>query len=796
MTKNLHTIGQTAWRKDGISKVTGAEKFTSDISLPRMWHARTLRSPHPHAMVKSIDTSAAEAMGAICLTFDEVPKVRYNERLVSVPDKLFKDRYVLPDKLRHIGEAFAAVAAPTEALAEKALRAIKVKYEALPPVIDTHEAMQADAAPLYESIIFGEKEEVPIRNNIACTRNIKEGDIEVGFAEADLILEQEFYTGGVYHAQLETKGVIVEPEADGGITVWPTTQSIHNTRILLGQIFDIPLHKINIKKVPIGGTFGSSIQTNSIIPICTALALKARRPIKLLQTREEDWHTHSRYPSLIKLKIGVKNDGTLTAGHMQTTVDIGAHNTQAFPYLGVLAGFWVSLYKMPNLLYEGTAVYTNKVPVCAMRGFGAPQSHFAVEAMMDHIAEHLGMDPIELRLKNYIGLGDTFWGQGPTVRSVVKSDGVKELLERGAELIGWQNRKKPGEQSGRFVRGIGMARGFHTSGTGAPRPGEVIDYSSAFIKINEDGSVDVATSMMDHGGGSLDALAKIAAEVLGVPYDKVGMSPVDTRTTAYDVATHATRGIYVGGGTVHKVAMQVREKLLDLAAQLLDGIQPAALDIRPDEALGQGIIYAESVPGLEITVGEVAAFARSQSMYTIQAADSLRQVNGPPAYVAHFVEIEVDTETGLIRPIRTVVGSDAGTVINPDMAVGQLEGGVIQGLGFAFYEDARFDPETGQPLSKGLITDGKIPTFGELPTVDNTVSFFADTYEPTGPFGAKGIGEAAINPVAAAFSNAVYNALGIRFTELPITPEKVLEALADRKQAAHAIADQIMEPVG
>lgn len=775
MTKRFHSIGRSEWRKDGIAKVTGAVRYTSDISLPRMWHARVCRSPYAHARVVSIDTSAAEAMGAVCLTFDEVPKLRYNERLVSVPDKLYKDRYVLPDKLRHVGEAFAAVAAPTEELAEMAMRALKIEYEVLPPVLDPEQAMTPDSAQLYETIMLGENE-IKVSNNIACHRVIEEGDIEQGFAEADDILEEEFYTSRIYHMQLEAKGVVVEPEADGGITVWPTTQSIHNTRILLGQIFDIPLHKINIKKVPIGGTFGSSIQTNSVIPICVALALKAKRPVKLLQTREEDWHSHARYPGTIRLKMGFKRDGTLTAGHMKTMVDIGAHNTQAYPYLGVLAGFWVSLYKHPHLKYEGTAVYTNQVPVCAMRGFGAPQSHFAVEAMMDTIAEKLGMDPIELRLKNYVGLGETFWGQGPTVRSVVKSDGVPELLARGAELINWKERPKPGEQTGRFVRGIGMARGFHTSGTGAPQPGAVIDYSSAFIKINEDGSVDVATALMDHGGGSLDALAKIVAEALGVPYNMVGMSPIDTRTTAYDVATHATRGVYVGGATVYKVAMQVRDKLLALAGRLL-GIEPAALSIKPDDALGQGIIYAESVPGRTITVGEVATYARSHSMYTIQSADSLRQVNAPPAYVAQFVEVEVDTETGFIRPLRMVAGSDAGTVVNPDMAAGQLEGGLVQGLGYAFHEDGSEDPQTGQPMSRGWITDGKIPTVDDIPLAQNVVTFFANTYEPTGPFGAKGIGEAALNPVAAAFANAVYNALGIRFKELPITPEKVLAAL-------------------
>lgn len=787
MTDKLHTVGTRLWRKDGIAKVTGMEKYTSDLFVPRMLHARVLRSSYAHARVVSIDTTEAEAMGAVCLTFDDIPKVRYNERLVSVPDKLFRDRYVFPDKLRHVGEAFAAVAAETEALAEKALRALKVKYDVLPPVLDPYQAMQPTSAQLYDTILVGD-EEVPVKNNVACTRTIDEGDVEKGFAEADLIVEQEFRTGRVYHAQLETKGVIVEPEADSAITVWPTAQAIHNVRILLGEIFSIPLSKINVKRVPIGGSFGSSIQTNSIIPICVALALKARRPVKLVQTREEDWHVHARYPTIIKLKLGVKQDGTLTAMHMRVIADIGAHNTQAFPFLGVVAGFTVSLYRLHNIKFEGTAVYTNLVPVCAMRGFGAPQSHFAMESMMDVIAEKLEIDPIELRLKNYIGLGDTFWGQGPTVRSVVKSDGVRELLQRGAELIKWQNRPQSTKQRGRYRIGIGMARGFHTSGTGAPRPGEVIDYSSAFIKVNEDGSVDVTTALMDHGGGTLDALAKIVAETLGVPYEKVGVSPADTRGTAYDVCTHATRGVYAGGATVWKVASQVRERLLDLAGDLLE-IQPSALSIRPDEELGQGVIYCESVPEKSITVGEVAAYARANSMETIQAADSLRQVNCPPAYVAHFVEVEVDTETGIIRPVRTVLGSDAGTVVNPDMAVGQMEGGLVQGLGYAFFENGRIDPETGQPLSRGLITDGKIPTFTECPPVEDLVTFFAHTHEPSGPFGAKGIGEAAINPVAAAFANAVYNAIGVRFTELPITPERVLEAL--RRHSEAAIGDKV-----
>jgi xanthine dehydrogenase molybdenum-binding subunit len=381
-----------------------------------------------------------------------------------------------------------------------------------------------------------------------------------------------------------------------------------------------------------------------------------------------------------------------------------------------------------------------------------------------------------LRLKNYVGLGDTFWGQGPSVRSVVQSDGVKELLARGAELIGWQNRTRPGSQSGRYRRGVGLGRGYHTTGAGAPRPGEVIDYSGAIVKINEDGSVDVVTAVMDQGGGTLEAVAKIVAEELGVPLEKVGISPADTRTTVYDVVTHATRGVYAGGGAAHKAARQARKELLEYAARLLN-IMPDALVIEPDEELGQGVIYCPAIPEKRITVGQVAKTWQVNSWGSIAAVASLRQVNCPPAYVSYFVEVEVDTDTGQVRTLKAAIGSDCGTPVNPDMAQGQLEGGLSKGAGFALYEDNDWDPVTGELDSKGYFVDCKTPSIGESPPVENIVTYFADSYEPTGPFGAKGVGEAATNPCSGAYANAIYNALGIRFTELPITPEKILAAL-------------------
>ena len=353
---------------------------------------------------------------------------------------------------------------------------------------------------------------------------------------------------------------------------------------------------------------------------------------------------------------------------------------------------------------------------------------------------------------------------------------MPQLLQEGSEKIGWQDRPQPGSQTGRYRRGIGMARGFHTSGAGAPKPGEVIDYSGALVKINEDGSVDVVHAMMDHGGGTLDAIAKIVAEELGIPVSKVGISPADTLTTVYDVVTHATRGVYAGGGAAHKAAKKAKEILLDYAARAM-GMEASALLIEPDEELGQGVIHCPSVPERSMTVGELAKLCQTNSWGSIAAVESLRQVNAPPAYVSYFIEVEVDTATGQVATRRAAIGADCGTVVNPDLAIGQLEGGLSKGAGYALFEDNGWDADTGELLSRGIWVDGKTPAVSESPLLENIETHFADTYEPSGPFGAKGIGEAATNPCAAAYANALYSALGIRFRELPITPEKVLVAL-------------------
>ncbi len=779
LQRSFSIIGRKTRRKDGIAKVTGQELYASDVSLPGMLHARVLKSPYPHAKVKEIDVSKAEKLGAVVITYKDVPKVRFCPRLVSTPEATYKDWLVLTDKPLFVGEPVAAVAAETEELAQRALEAIKVEFEPLEPSFDALESMKPGKPLLHEKILLRD-EEVEVKNNIACSLEIAEGDVEKAFREADVVIEREFRTNRRYHAQLETKCAVVKPEPDGGVTIWCTTQTIHNTRILIHEIFGIPMSKINVKKVALGGGFGSSIQANIVVPIAVALALKARRPVKLVYTREEDMHEHVSYQMIFRLKLGATKDGKLIAGQLENIMDIGAHQIQAYPLLGCVVGWWVSLYKLPNMKYVGKAVYTNKVPSCAFRGYGNPQITWAVETLMDEMAEKLGIDPLEFRLKNYVGKGDVFWGQGPTVKSVIQSCGVEEILRKGAELIGWKNRPRPGEQKGRFRRGIGLGRGFHTSSAGSPISGNVVDYTGAVLKINEDGTVDYITALIDQGGGTLDAHAKIIAEELCIPLENVNIVIPDTQTSVYDVCTHASRGIYAGGGVALRVARKAKQKLFEIAAKLLDAY-PHALKLRLDEKRKQGVVYVEGVKGRELTIGEVAMIARHKNWGTIAVVESYRPPSCPPHFTGYFVEVEVDTETGIVKPIRVVAGADVGTIINPDLVEGQIHGGFSIGWSMATLEDTVYDPRTGDLLNRGFLTDYKIPTAADLPKNENYKIFFVETYEPTGPFGAKGIGEGALNPVAGAVANAIYNALGIRFYELPITPERILKALKEKE---------------
>ena len=771
-------IGHETGRLDGPAKVTGKMEYPSDIILPGMMYAVCLRSPYPHAEIVDIDTTEAEAMGAVVLTYKDINPVLYNERSVSVPKATYEDRTVLPKKARHFGEPIAAVAADTEELAQKAMKALKVTYNVLEPVFDPIEAMKDGAPQLYDRIALGGKE-VIVKNNIGVVRNILEGDTDKGFAESDRIFEDDFELKRIYHDQLETKGAVCAPDEWGGITVWATAQSIHGNRHIIAKVLDIPLSKVNVKKLPFGGAFGSSIQVNTVTPICAALAMKARRPVKLLSSREEDFYSHQKYPTKFHVKLGVNNEGYFTAAHVTALVDFGSHQIQPMAYMGCVAGWFASLYRYNgNIRFDGTAVYTNKTPTCAMQGYGNPQVNFAIESMVDIICDEMGWDPVDFRLKNYRGVGDEFWGQGPTIRSIIKSCGVEESLVEGRKIAKFDERKPASEKTGDIRYGIGLARGFHCSGTASPKEGEVIDYSSAYVKINEDGSIDVISPVTDHGGGTWDALAKITAEVFQVPLDMVGLSPADTKNTGYDVCTHATRGVYCGGAAVYNAAVKTRDKLLEMASRLLNE-HPKDMEIVYDEEAHQGVVCAKGFHQKRMTIGEIAKTAQINCWGTICYAESFKQLNSPPCFTTHFIEVAVNMKTGEITVPSAVIYGDCGVAVNPELMKGQLVGSLNRGLGYVLNEDLPMDYNTGELKCKGLLVDYKTPTSYEMPKIENLSVNICHTYEPTGPFGAKGIGESALASVQAATTNAIYNAIGIRFCKLPVTPEVVLAAIKE-----------------
>lgn len=782
MSTNGCMIGVNTPRSDGLAKANGTMVYSSDVYVPGMMYAAVLRSPYPHAEIVSIDTSEAEAMGAVCLTFKDINPILYNERSVSVPDATYEDRMVLPTKARHYGEPIAAVAADSEELAFKAVKKLKVTWNVLEPVFDPVEAMKDGAPQLYDKITLGGKE-VTVKNNIGVIRNINEGDCEGGFKKADRIFEKHFELDRIYHCQLETKSAFCKPEPDGSLTVMATTQSIHATRQLLGRILKMPYSKINVQKMPFGGAFGSSIQVNTIIPICACLAMKAHRPVRLVSSREEDFYSHHKYPARFDVRLGVTKEGILTAGHVKALIDFGSHQIQPMAFMGCVAGWFASLYRYEgNIAFDGTAVYTNKTPCCAMQGYGNPQINFAIESMIDIICDEMGFDPINFRLKNYRGPGDEFWGQGPTIRSIIKSSGVEESLVEGRKKFHFDDRKKPSEKTGDVRRGVGLARGFHCSGTGGPKEGEVIDYSSATVKINEDGSVDLITPVTDHGGGTWDALRKIASEVLQVPYDLVGLSPASTMNTGYDVCTHATRGVYCGGGAVFHVATKAKEKIVEYAARFMIE-HTYNLEVVRDMERHQAVVQVKGFPQKNMTFAEIASKAQYYSWGTAQYSDSYHQYNCPPCFTTHFVEVEVDMKTGIITVPRVLMYADCGVAMNPDLVKGQLIGSFNRGFGYTVMEDLHHD-ETGQVTNHGLLIDYKMPTSMEMPKIEDVTVEICHTYEPTGPFGAKGIGESALASVQAAVANAVYNAIGIRFTKLPMTPEVVLAAIKEKEKGA------------
>ncbi len=772
MSDHRATVGRRVRKVDGRKLVTGQIAFTDDFSLPGMLVGKILHSPHAHARIRRIDTRRAKALPGVhaVLTYQDVPRVPHTTAGQAYPEPSPYDTYLLDSKLRFVGDRVAAVAAETRAIAEEALRRIEVEYEVLRPVLDMEHAMDRDAP-----VIHDEPDSTGIRDaarNLAGEIHQELGNAEQGFAQADLIVAREYRTQRQQHAMLEPHIVIAWLDGDERLNIRSSTQIPFHVRRQVARILQLPVGRVHVVKPRIGGGFGGK-QEMVIDDICGALALASRRPVKLEYTREEEFIMgRTRHPQILRLRMGVTKDGTMVAHHMTVLAATGAYGSHCTTVQGNTGSKVLPLYRAPNLKFDCEVVYTTTPVAGAFRGYGCPQGFFAQESLVDEVAEQLAMDPIEFRLKNAIRQGDVEelsaqLGEGRKgLPRHIRSCGLPQCLERGAAAIGWKERRvgtRRPRPTGRLRRGLGVACAMQGSGIAG------VDFASALLKMNDDGSFNLQVGATDLGTGSDTVLAQIAAETLGVGLEKIIVSSSDTDHTPFDVGAYASSTTIISGGAVKKAAEKARDQVCCFAAKLLEAA-PEDLVCRDDRVVAPG--------GKSVSMADVAMFALYKEKTQLMEGASHFNTDSPPPFCATFAEVEVDTETGRVRPIHLVTAVDLGTAINPMQAEGQAEGAVAQGLGYALAEELVLDG-SGRALNASYC-DYKIFTARDMPKL---TTILVETEEPLGPYGAKSIAEVPIDGVAPAVANAVYDATGLRFRELPITPARVLAALRRRPEA-------------
>jgi xanthine dehydrogenase molybdenum-binding subunit len=749
---NGAVVGARVRKIDSPAKVTGAAQYACDIHQPGMLQAKILRSLHSHARIKRVDLSAARRLpgvkAAIC--HEDVPRIPFTTA-GHPSDATPEDTYILDRKVRFVGDPVAAVAAESLEIAEAAINLIRVEYELLPAVFDVFEAMASNAPLLHDQNA----------SNIHGDYQLEIGSVDQGFGEADLVLEEEFRLPIVQHCSLETHGCVVAPDESGRLTVSSSTQIPFTLRRVLSKALDISPARICVLKPHIGGGFGGK-QEIVQETICAALALKTGLPVRLVFDREEDLvASRTRHSCVIRIKTGVKTDGTLTARQMEMFTNSGAYGSHG-PIVTIYAGvMWAPLYRCPNLRFVGKTVYTNLPIGGAFRGYGVPQAYFANECHFDSLAHRLGLDPIEFRLMNLIRSGDV----DPCTHWVVQTCGLDECLKKGSQDIGW-HRKSEIKAKANKRRGIGVA--CYTYGSGAAPYAQ--ETTSAVLKLNDDGSVTLLTGSADIGQGLETVFAQIAAQEMGLNYRDVIVTPgVNTDVSPYDVGTYASRQTYVGGMAVKLAATDAKRQVLAIAAEML-GAVPDRLE------MAGGQIWVSGRDSQRVALSAVAHEAyHGRDPRPVLGTGTWNAISNAPSFGAQFAEVEVDLETGQVEVLRIVAAHDVGKAINPTLVEGQIDGGVVMGLGYALTEELKVDPESGRVLNPNF-RDYRLPTVFDVPDISHIL---IETAEPTGPFGAKGIGEAALIPTAGAIGNAISDAIGKRIYSLPITPEKILAALRE-----------------
>jgi CO/xanthine dehydrogenase Mo-binding subunit len=722
-------IGKPVPRLDGYDKVSGTAVYSFDVILPRMAFARTLRCPLAHARIKSINIDKALKIDGVydIITYQNTPKMEW-----------YHTSFLFDPHLRYEGDEVACIAARTEEIAEKAIKAIEVEYEELPFVLDPAQAMKDSAPKLYEdgNILRGKPSEY------------ERGNVEQGFKEADVIVEDTFQTQVEVHNPTEPHCSVVNWDGDK-LTVWDSTQAVFGVRDAVASSLGIPENKVRVIKKYMGGGFGSKLEAGKYTVMAALLARKLGRPVKIsLDRKEMNLAVGNRPDSVQKLKAGVKKDGTLTALSHYSYGAIGA-----FPSGAGCSWPLRQIYKCPNVKTTENSVYINAGKARPFRAPGHVQGIFALEALLDEAAEKIGMDPLEFRLKNYAE-------KDPVDDLPYTSKLLKQAYIQGAEAFGWKNKwKKAGSDKGPIKRGVGLASQIWWGEGGPP--------AYATLKLNNDGSAQILCGTQDIGGGTYTILAQVAAEVLELPIDRFQVILGDTATCPFGPSSG-------GSQTAPSTTPAVRDAAEQMKAKLLSGAA-AVMEIPEDKLQYQeGIISVPETPDKKMSIADIINKMDERVLITTGAREANPDGYAMNSFGVQFAEVEVDTETGKVKVLKIVAAHDIGQTLNRKLLENQFHGGIIQGLSFAILEERVMNQYTGKVLTTNL-HDYKLPTIADTPEIEVIIVSKGDYLISN--TGVKGIGEPAMIPTAGAIGNAVYNAIGVRIKSLPITPDKVLMAL-------------------
>jgi CO/xanthine dehydrogenase Mo-binding subunit len=760
----MKVVGKGYAKIDGMAIATGKPVYTDDLVMKEALVIKILRSPHAFAKIKAIDTSRAEKVeGVECvLTYKDVPNIRFTLAGQSYPETSPYDRLILDPIVRYIGDEVAIVAAVDEKTAMKAMKLIKVEYEVYEPVLDFEEAID------HKSIIHPEEDihcnmDVGMQKdrNIIVTHNVEFGnDIEEEIKKCDIVLEETYYTQAQAHGMMETYRAFNYIDHAGRLVVVSSTQIPFHVRRHLARALGISASKIRVIKPRIGGGFGG--KQTACVEIFTALVTwKTGKPSKLVYDRKETFScSTSRHAMRVKVRLGATKDGFIRVVDISGLSDGGAYGEHSPATFWVLGEKTLPLYnKTTAVRYGGNVVYTNKMPGGALRGFGATQGTFALESAINELAHKLNMDPTEIRLKNLMREGEkSIAYNGKTFYSST----LDKCVETGKKLIGWEEKFPSIEVSPNKIRAVGMAVTMQGSGIAN------VDTASAEIRLNDDGSYTLLVGSTDMGTGSDTILSQMAAEVLDTDLENITVIAADTDVTPYDPGSYASSTTYVTGMAVIKAAEELVANIKAAGAALLE---VSTEDVELVEQVVRTITGDKEIDVRKIA--EKAVFGPKSKQLVGNGTHGSHV--SPPPFIAGFAEVEVDKETGKVDLIDYVAVVDCGTVINSNLARIQVEGGIVQGIGMALYEDVRYGAKG--KMHTDSFMQYKIPCRKDIKSVRVA---FEESHEPTGPFGAKSVGEVVLNTPPPAIAAAIYNAVNVNIRKLPITPEKVFMAINDK----------------